>query len=62
MFRIVIKQCLKLLKKIFIVLLTSIVNFSNHTKCLSLSNQKWRLNLPLLIYILMNTVKNFKIR
>ena len=29
-----------LIKKIFIVLLTRIVNASNHTKCVSLSNQK----------------------
>ena len=27
-------------KKIFFALLTSIVNASNHTKCVSLSNQK----------------------
>ena len=27
-------------KKIFFVLLTDLVNGSNHTKCLSLSNQK----------------------
>ena len=29
-----------LIKKIFIMLLSSIVNASNHTKCVSLSNQK----------------------
>ena len=29
-----------LIKKIFIGLLTDLVNGSNHTKCLSLSNQK----------------------
>ena len=29
-----------LIKKVFIVLLTSIVSTSNHTKCLSLSNEK----------------------
>ena len=29
-----------LIKKIFIGLLTGLVNGSNHTKCLSLSNQK----------------------
>ena len=29
-----------IIKKMFIVLLTSIVNASNHTKCVSLSNQK----------------------
>ena len=27
--------------KMFIVLLTSLVNASNHTKCVILSNQKW---------------------
>ena len=27
-------------KKVFVVLLTSIVKASNHTKCVSLSNQK----------------------
>ena len=31
---------LGLIKKMFIVLLTSIVNASNHTKCVSFSNQK----------------------
>ena len=46
-------------------LLINIVNASNHTKCVSLNNQRCvmlsnqRFNLPLLIYILMNTVKNF---
>ena len=29
-----------IIKKMFIVLLTSIVSASNHTKCISLSNQK----------------------
>ena len=36
-------KCLKLLKilyQLFIVLLSKIVNGSNHTKCVSLSNQK----------------------
>ena len=28
------------IKKVFIVLLTILVNTSNHTKCVSLSNQK----------------------
>ena len=31
---------LGLIKKIFIGLLTGLVNGSNHTKCVSLSNQK----------------------
>ena len=35
-----IKQCLGKLKKFFVILLTSIVSASNHTKCISLSNQK----------------------
>ena len=48
------------IKKIFTRLLIEIVNASNHTKCVSLSNAKFNLpNSTLLIYILMNTVKNF---
>ena len=31
------------IKKIFIGLLTSLVNASNHTKCVSSSNQKWNI-------------------
>ena len=31
-------KCLGLLKKISMALITSIVNASNHTKCVSLSN------------------------
>ena len=31
---------LGIIKKMFIVLLSSIINVSNHTKCVSLSNQK----------------------
>ena len=47
------------IKKMFIVLLSNIVNGSNHTKNM-LSNQKCiLLDLLILIYILMNTVKNF---
>ena len=30
----------ELIKKIFIALLTGLVNGSNHTRCVSLSNQK----------------------
>ena len=37
-----------IIKKMFIVLLTSIVNASNHTKCVSLSNQKCKIQ-PTLI-------------
>ena len=36
----------------------NIVNGSNHTKSVSLSNHKCITNLLLLIYVLMNTVKN----
>ena len=50
---------LSLIEKISIGLLTVLVNASNHTKCVSLSNQNVLFNLPLLIYILMNAVKNF---
>ena len=32
---------LGIIKKTFIVLLSSIANASNHTKCVSLSNQKY---------------------
>ena len=35
-----IKQCLELSKKIFIALLATLANASNHRKCVSLSNQK----------------------
>ena len=48
-----------LIKKMFIGLLTSKVIASNHTKCVSLSNQKCILNLFLLIYILTNIVKYY---
>ena len=33
-------KCLELFKKKFIELLTSLVSASNHTKCVSLNNQK----------------------
>ena len=49
-----------IIKKIFIMLLSSVVNASNHTKCVSLSNQKFKIQ-PTLINILMNTVKSFNI-
>ena len=44
--------------KTFIRLLTSIVNACNHTKCVSLSKM-FILNLLLLIYILINTLKDY---
>ena len=47
-----------IIKMMFIVLLTSIVNAFNHAKCLSLSDQKCE-SQPTLIYILANTVKNY---
>ena len=37
------KQCLKLLQKMFIRLLTGLVSAFNHTKCVSLSNQKYEI-------------------
>ena len=40
----------EIIKKMFILLLTSIVNASNHTKCVSLSNQKYEIQ-PTLIYL-----------
>ena len=43
--------------KVFVVVLSSIANASNDAKCVLSSNA--RFNLPLLIYILMSTVKNF---
>ena len=43
----------------FIVLLSNIVNASNNTKCELLSNKKCEIQPTLLIYIMMNTVKNF---
>ena len=39
-----------IIKKTFIVLLTSLVNASNHTKCVSLSNQKCKIQ-PTLVNI-----------
>ena len=47
-----------IVKWMFIVLLASIVYASNYTKCVSSIKNK-RFNLLLLIYILINTVKNF---
>ena len=50
-----------LIEKIFIGLLISIVNISNHTKSISLSNQKFTTQPTLinLTYILMNTLKDY---
>ena len=42
----------------FIVLLASIVNDSNHKKCVSSSNQKCDIQPTLIGYVLMNTVNN----
>ena len=49
-----------IIKKIFIMLLSSVVNASNNTKCVSLSDQNCKIQ-PTLINILMNTVKSFNI-
>ena len=38
----------RIIKKMFIVLLTSIINASNHTKCVPLSIQKYKIQ-PTLI-------------
>ena len=49
-------------KKIFIRLLTGLVNVSYHTKCILLSNQKFQFQLTLINLHskeYMNTVKNF---
>ena len=48
-----------LIKRIFVGLLTDIVNASNHAKCVPLSNQKCVFQPILLFYILINTVRNF---
>ena len=48
-----------LTKRVFIRLLTGPVNASNHTKFVSLSNQKCEIQTTLLTYILKNTVKSF---
>ena len=48
-----------IIEKMFLVLLASIVNASNHIKCVYVSNQKNEIQLLILIYILINTVKNF---
>ena len=39
---------LGIIKKVFIVLSSSIVYASNHTNCVSLSNQKWKIQLILI--------------
>ena len=42
------------IKKLFIVLFTTLVNASHHKNCMSLSRKNARFNLLLLIYILMD--------
>ena len=49
----------KMFKKMFIVLLSNIVNGSDHTKCVSLSNQRCMIQQTLINLHLMNAVKNF---
>ena len=48
-----------IIEKMFLVLLASIINASNHIKCVYVSNQKNEIQLLILIYTLINTVKNF---
>ena len=48
-----------MIKKMFIGLLISLVNASTHTKCVSLSNQKFKIQFTLITYILMKTIKNY---
>ena len=48
-----------LINKIFIWLLTGLVNGSNHTKWVSLSSQKYMTHLLIIIHILVNIIKNF---
>ena len=48
-----------IIEKNVIVLLASIVNACTHTKCVFLSNQKCKIQLPLLIWFLMNTIRNY---
>ena len=47
-----------LIKEMFIVLLTGLVNGSNHTKCISLSNQKCVIQ-PALINLLFNELNYY---
>ena len=49
----------KLTNIIFTALIISIVNASNHSKCVLLSNEKCMAQPTLINYILMNTLKNF---
>ena len=51
----------ELIKKMFVRLLISRVNASNHTNCVLLNNHKCMTQHTLISYILMNTVKNFTI-
>ena len=51
----------ELFKKLFVRLLTGLVNRYNHTTYVSLSNGKCKIQPALLIYIPINTFKNFTI-
>ena len=44
-----------IIKGILVVLLTSIVNGPNHTKCVSLSNEKCMIQTTLTVFLLINT-------
>ena len=48
-------------KKIFIGLLTGVVNGFNYAKCVSLSNQKCEIQPTLVSIRLMSTVKNYTV-
>ena len=49
-----------LIKKVFIILLTGLVDGSNHTKCVSLRKQKCDIyHINTSMYIQMNAVTNF---
>ena len=52
----------QIVKKMFTVLLSSLINASKHAKCVLLSYKKCKIHATLInlhLYILMNTVKNF---
>ena len=58
---VLIKEILLLSFIIIIGLLSSINNAFDHTKYVSLSNQKCMIQPTLIYHIVMNTVKNFTI-
>ena len=44
-----------IIKEMLVVLLTSIVNGPNHTKCVSLSNEKCMIQSTLTVFLLIST-------